>query len=87
MAFVVDVCDGSATAYPCSLRSRPLSSRKVTSARLVRRDLAAVYVYGLAADPVGLVGAEEDDGAGHVGSGAWSAHGDVGLIGACGGRG
>ena len=45
----------------------------------MRRDLAAVYVYGLAADPVGFFGAEEDDCAGDVGSGARSAHGDVRL--------
>ena len=45
----------------------------------MRRDLAAVYVDGLTADPVGLVGAEEDDCAGDVGSGAGAAHGDVRL--------
>ena len=47
--------------------------------RSVGGDLAAVDVYGLAADPVALVGAEEDDGVGDVGSGAGSAHGDVRL--------
>ena len=41
--------------------------------------MAAVYVDGLAADPVGFFGAEEDDGAGDVGSGAGAAHGNVRL--------
>ena len=53
------------------------SHRRAWGPRSVRRNLAAVDVDGLAADPVGLVGAEEDDGAGDVGSGAGSAHGDV----------
>ena len=42
-------------------------------------DLGAVYVYGLAADPVGLFGAEEGYGVGDVGGGAWAAHWDVGF--------
>ena len=53
--------------------------QRIWETHSVRRDLAAVYVYGLAADPVGFFGTEEDDGAGDVGSGAGAAHGDVGL--------
>ena len=53
------------------------SLRRAWEARSVGRDLAVVDVDGLAADPVALVGAEEDDGAGDVGFGAGAAHGDV----------
>ena len=68
------------SVYPltsqCLLYLRAFSLRKGT---LVRRNLPAIDIDALPADPVGLVGAEEDDGAGDVGSGAGAAHGDVGF--------
>ena len=53
------------------------SHRRVREARSVGGNLSPVDVDGLAAYIVAFVGAEEDDGAGDVVSGAGAAHGDV----------
>ena len=79
---VVDHASASPLHTPARCARVPFRGergRREKTAFSVRRDLAAVYVYGLAGDPVGFLGTEEDDCAGDVGSGAGAAHGDVGL--------
>ena len=64
---------------PAKLGPEYYTDRFTNRALSVGGDLTAVDVDGLAADPVAFLGAEEDDGAGDVGSGAGAAHGDVRL--------